>query len=566
MGGEFRAIDWAVVGGLLVFTTWLGHRLSGRQASMRDFFLAGRRLPWWAVAASIVATEISAVTFIGLPATVYAGDLRYLQIVLLGSLVSRSVVALWLVPAYYRREIYSPYDFVGERLGEGARRVTTGLFSLGGVLGQAARVYMTALILEVLLREELAALREATGVPPLVAAVAAIAAVSVLWTWMGGIAAVVWTDGILFLLFVGGAAAALATIHGEVAGGLPAAFDSARAAGKLRLLDPTFDLADPFTLASAVLGAGWGMVAAYGVDQLMVQRVFCCRGPGEARKAVLASYSASVVVALVAFVGVGLWAYYAEHPLEGEAAALVEEKGDRIFPVFVLQVIPSPLKGLILAGAFAAAISSLDSILAALSQTTVALLRPRGDAEVVRTSRLLVLGWGVALAAAAVAIEGAAERYGDVLNLALAMQGFAGGALLAAFALAYWRPGGIDGRGFAVSGPLSVLFVLASAWHERWALATIFVGWAFLYLAWDRTVGRELRARGATAARRWRSLLLVASVVAASLLCTYGWVPRIDDEGHLARASLAWPWYVPLGSTVAFALGVALAPPREGVR
>ena len=128
----FEALDWIVVALVLVLTTWVGHRAAGRQTSARDFFLGGRKLPWYAVAASLVATEISAVTFVGLPAAVAApgGDLTYLQVVLFGALIARMIVAFVLLPVYFEREIYSPYDYVGQRLGSTGRTVTSVVFSI----------------------------------------------------------------------------------------------------------------------------------------------------------------------------------------------------------------------------------------------------------------------------------------------------------------------------------------------------------------------------------------------------------------------------------------------------
>ena len=133
MSGSFGAWDWAVVVILLLATTWIGHRAAGRQENLRDFFLGGRRLPWFAVAASIIATEISAVTFISLPSVVAreGGNWTYLQIGLFGSLFARGLIAWFLVPAYYEKEIFSPYDYMGAKLGEGVRRTASGLFAIG---------------------------------------------------------------------------------------------------------------------------------------------------------------------------------------------------------------------------------------------------------------------------------------------------------------------------------------------------------------------------------------------------------------------------------------------------
>ena len=462
--GSFGVLDWLVVLALLAGTTLLGHRMSGRQESVRDFFLGGRRLPWYAVAASVVATEISAVTFVSLPSVVWGagGNLTYLQVGLVASLIARFVVGYLLVPAYYRREILSPYDYVGEQLGTGARRIATGLFTVAGVLGQAARVYMTALLLEVLLAPELAHFEALTGSPPLWTAVGAITVVAVLWTWMGGIAAVVWTDAVLFLLFLVGAAILLCSAAAHVDGGFAGVIEAGERAGKLQLLDLSTDPRARYTLWTALFLLPFDNVFNYGTNQLLVQRLLCCRGEREARRAIIASYVSVVVIALVALVGVGLFAYTETQALSAGAMQLVAEKADRILPVFVVEVVPTGLKGLVLAGAFAAAISSLDSILAALSQTSLSLLPAgwRSPERAVRSSRGLVFVWGVVLAAVAVSIEPLAVKYGSVLDMALAVAGYTGGALLGTLLLALL--GRRDGSGLSWSAPLSVAVVSGS--------------------------------------------------------------------------------------------------------
>ncbi|MDE0915247.1 MAG: hypothetical protein OSB57_08705 [Planctomycetota bacterium] len=560
MGSSFTALDWSVVVAILVGTTVLGERLAGRQRSVRDFFLGGRSLPWFAVAASIVATEISAVTYISLPSVVYrdGGNMHYLQIVLIGSLLARLFVGYVLVPAYYEREIYSPYDYVARRLGERARGMTTALFTLGGILGQSARVYLTALVLEILLAEELAILGGWTGCAPLTCAVALIGVVAVLWTWIGGIATVIWTDVVLFFLFIVGIAVSLWTVHNALAGvgsGLPEALVEGWRAGKFEVINTSTDLSQPYTLWVALFVASFGQIGPYGCDQLMAQRLFCCRGPKEARKAIVASIAAVGIIAAVALVGVALWAYYKEFPLSAASEALVLERTDRIFPIFVMEVVGPGLKGLVIVGALAAAISSLDSILAALSQTTLAtvylprrqreltrrgMLRDEEDeAEAQRTlrvSRALVLGWGVVLCAAAVGVDRVADRYDSLLDLALAMAGYTGGALLGAFFLAF-LPIRARGRGLVWSAPLSVLAVFALAWHEPWAMDVVHGGFGLMGLVW--VVGS---IRSGVDLRGTLALLLGFALV--ECLCRYGALP--------GGKSLPWPWYIPLGTLVTF--------------
>lgn len=550
MSGSFGWVDWTVVGALLLVTTWIGHRAAGRPSTLKEFFLGGRRLPWFAVAASIIATEISAVTFISLPSVVArdGGNWTYLQIGLFGSFFARGLIAWFLVPAYYEREIFSPYDYMGAKLGEGARRTATALFTLGGVLGQSARVYLTAVVLEVLLAEELSWAAAHVGLSPLAVAVAIIVLVAMVWTLMGGIATVVWTDAVLFLLFLAGIGAALSTVSGAVEGGLVGALETGWQAGKLKLFDLRFDFAEPYTLWAAIIASTWGGIAFYGTDQLLAQRVLCCRDVRDARKAVLASYAAMLVTVLVAIVGVGLWAYYQEHLMSDVASGLYAEKADRIFPIFVVEAMPTGLKGLVVAGALAAAISSLDSIVAALSQTTLSVLR-RGveSARDLSDSRKLVVFWSLALGFAAVGIDVLAESYASILDLALAMASYTGGALLAGFLLSF-LPLKTDAEGYAVSSALSVLAVFAVTSHQDWGarlgvspvLIVQCVG-AVLVLYWWRTSSeRSLK----------RALALGLGVCGAWFLAAHGVLSA--EEGSGSVRVLAWPWYIPLGSTVAF--------------
>jgi solute:Na+ symporter, SSS family len=575
VNGGFTWIDWAVVLGALVATTLVGGRLAGKQESLRDFFLGGRKLPWYAVSASIVATEISAVTYVSLPSVVFkeGGNLTYLQIGLIGSLLARMIVGYVLVPAYFQREIYSPYDYMGAKLGEGIRRMTTALFSLGGVLGQSARVYLIAVVLEIILWRELGWVQEQLGIDPLVASISVIGVVAIAWTLLGGIAAVIWTDVILFLLFLAGVTIALTTVGYHVDGGLPAAFANGWEAGKFRLLDFDTDPTKAYTFWAALFASTWGGIGFYGTDHLLAQRLFCCKNERDARRAIVCSIAAIGVVFLVALVGIGLFAYYREYPLEGEALALVTAKPDRIFPLFIVEVIPAGFKGLVVAGAFAAAISSLDSILAALSQTSLSTLwlphrrrqgvedSPEEARRMLRVSRLFVLGWGVVLCAAAVSMQVVHEHYASILDLALAMASYTGGALVACFFLAF-LPVRSEGSGLLWSAPLSVLTVFAIVWHQEWARWLTVILCALTVGLW--IIGRLHPAATAGGLRRelppLAALLIAIGVILA--ISSFAFASSTDLEtGAVTYRVLAWPWYIPAGSSFAFLLGLLLRKP-----
>ena len=567
--GGFSLVDWLIVLGTLMAITVLGHRLTGRIASLRDFYLGGRSLPWFAVSASIIATEISAVTFFAVPSMVWreGGSLEYLQIGLFSALIARMVVAFVLAPSYFQKEIFSPYDYMGERLGRSVRRMTTALFMLGGTLAQAARVYFTALIIEVLAFEELGAVSDVVGLPPIAIAIVCITAVALLWTWIGGVATVVWTDAMLFVLFIAGIGAILVTLHTSISGGLGAAWELADASGRLGLFDtktsltnPASFLTTPYGLLSVFVGASWGLVAPYGTDQMIAQRVLCCRSKGAAQLAVLGGYFSVVVVGLSFLVGIGLLGYYDTHSMSAGAAALVEAKPERILPIYVREVLPAGVRGLVLAAAFAAAISSLDSILAALGQTTQA-LRARWDGESkeevgaggeaaagVRGGRLIVVGWAVVLGLVAILMQDVETHYADLIGLALGMSALIGGPLLAAFALSWItkdesRPLGADG--FLWAAPLGVLTVTFAAFPGDAMYVRSWYAISALYLAW-LLVGLP---------RRRQPYGAVQSLVFGFTLFL---LTRVADVGDFDGRVLQWPWYVPVGSTVTFVFALVM--------
>ncbi|MFT6039937.1 MAG: Na+/proline symporter [Planctomycetota bacterium] len=578
LAGAFTWIDWLVVALFLAFTTWVGHRKSGKQESIRDFFLGGKKLPWYAVSASIIATEISALTFISLPSVVFkdAGNFTYLQLGLVGALVARCVVAFVLIPAYYEREIYSPYDYMANRLGDRARTTVTVLFAIGGVLGQAARVYLTALVLMILLGPQLEQFEVWTNIPPLVTSVLAIGTVAVGWTWMGGIAAVVWTDTILFLVFLIGICIAIGTVASRIDGGVVEIARQGFEAGKFRLWDFEMDWSKHYTFWAALFGCSWWMAGMYGTDQMMAQRFFCCEGPKEAKKAVLAAYGSMFVTLLVGFIGVSLYVWYEAHPMTGGAAELYAEKNDHLMSIFVIEQIPMGLKGLVMAGVFAAAISSLDSIMAALSQTLlsatwlprrkrqIAALAEQGIAideaeetrHTLRLSRWMVLGWAVILCVVAICMEWVDSHYRSVLDLGLSMATYTAGGLLAGFALAFCRLP-ITGRGYAYSAPLSVLVVFSISWHNPYARAAVAIGGVLLVYFY--LLGAIQRMQTSVAPRMRiiaQVLLLFVGVQAGIYLSAHGvWM-----EGGETKV-LSFLWYPLIGSLVAFFFGWALADP-----
>ncbi|MEM6916398.1 MAG: sodium/solute symporter [Verrucomicrobiota bacterium] len=468
----FTPVDWMVVFGYLALTTMVGHRLRGKQASINDFFLGGRSLPWPAVSGSIIATEISGVTFIGVPGAVMAlqGDFTYLQWAM-GSIVARIIVGLFFVRVFYEKDIFSPYDYMGNQLGEGVKKLATALFTVGSILAQSVRVLVAALPLKVV-----------TPLP-FEWCIVVIGVFAIAWTLMGGMRTVIWTDVMQFFLFVIGGLIALFWMVNSFEGGWGTLFSTATAAeqfdgstvNKMQVLNFTLDPAVEFTFWVALIAVPFLNLNAFGVDQLNAQRMFCCKSPGDAKKAIIWSSFGQLVTVLMLFVGAALFVFYYKNPPTDPLIldAFQWEGGqpktpDNVFPVWIVTELPTAVRGLILAGIFAAAISSLDSILAALSQTTLSLIR-RTDHEyseaeqkrLVSLSRVLVLVWGAFLTSFTFVLYAVKEKTDvNVLPLAFGMTTYTVGPLLGMFLVALLAKKRGSVKGLIIGAVVSFLLVI----------------------------------------------------------------------------------------------------------
>ncbi len=466
---KFTYWDWAVLFGYLLLTTWVGHAMRGKNATIRDFFLGGRSLPWWAVTGSIIATEISGVTFVGVPGMLFAmeGDFRYLQWAL-GSIIARFFVAKWFVKVYYEQEIYSPYDYMGNRIGKGAKMLATVLFTLGSVLGQSVRVLVAAIPLKVV-----------TGLP-IEISILIIGVFAIGWTLMGGMQTVIWTDVMQFLLFAVGGTVALFWLVSGIDGGWGGFWQSAQEFGRTRLWDFTFGFRKEleFVFWVALLAVPFQNLTAFGVDQLNAQRMFCCRDAKAAGKALIFSSFGQVLTLLMLMVGAALFVWYHQHPFNAAEAKLLQATGetvagsnvnvvkdkDAIFPMWIVTVLPPGVSGLLLAGIFAACISSLDSILAALSQTTLsAIYHPekRTDEELEKMNlmsktRWLIIGWGLALTGFTQLLNLVRDHI-PILPLAFGMTTYTMGPLLGMMFCALLGRASV--RGLVIGSAISIFLV-----------------------------------------------------------------------------------------------------------
>ena len=534
---NFTMRDWLVIVAYLVLTTVLGGLLAGKQASMKDFFLGGRSLPWPAVCGSIIATELSAATFLIVPALVFSagGDMTYIQLAL-GTILARFIIGYFFIPAYYEREIYSPYEYMGRQLGPRVKGITTGLFMIGGILAQGARVYIAAKALQVV-----------TGTD-VTTSIVIIGVVSIGWTVMGGITTVVWTDAIQFLLFVIGAVAAVAFAATSLDGGLATIVSEAHHAGKFRVLNLNLNTHEAYTLWCGLIGFSFLTLSSHGTDQLLVQRLFTCKGPGQARKAIIWSSLSQVLTFLLLFVGAAVFVYYRHIPLTAPEQVVVDADSMKVFAVYIVDVMPPLLSGLLMAAIFAAAISTLDSLLAALSQSTISILyqpflKPgASERHYVRASRVIVLIWGILLTAFAAYCDVIARSYADLIQFALAMAAYTYGGLLGVFLLAF-LPTRRDDLGLLWGVPLSMLAVFALSWHQAIPQWIVVLASAILLVQAFRRLGQQPE-----------KILYIALAVLGVLILSLA-VVGVTPDGRPVYITLAWPWHFPMATAMTFCLG-----------
>jgi solute:Na+ symporter, SSS family len=411
-------LDLAIIALYLMGITLFGLRFRKRQRSLRDYFLAGRDIPWWAIALSIVAAETSTLTIISIPGLAYDTNLTFLQVVM-GYMLGRIVISFVLLPHYFRGDLYTAYELIERRFGRGLRSLTAGLFLLTRAAAEGVRVYAVSIVVSIAL---------GTGE---IASIAIITALTLIYTFEGGLAAVIWTDVVQTGIYVGGTLVGLATILHLVPGGWSAIHAAAASAGKLQVFDFRANIWLPYTFWAGVIGGTAFITASHGTDQLIVQRLLAARGQKQSAAALLSSGVAILFqFTLFLIVGVMLWAYY-------RVPSAIFGKPDRIYPTFIVSQMPHGISGLLIAAILAAAMSNLSAALNSLSSSTimdfVLRLRPQTDERTrMRLSRLATFCWAIVLFGLAVL---ALQKVGRVVEVGLQIASVAYGALLGVFLL-----------------------------------------------------------------------------------------------------------------------------------
>src|SRR5256885_2079530 len=410
--------DFAIIALYLAGITLFGLRFRKRQRSLRDYFLADRSIPWWAIALSIVAAETSTLTIISIPGLAYDTNFTFLQVVM-GYVAGRVIISFVLLPHYFRGDLYTAYELIERRFGKGLRTVTASLFLLTRAAAEGVRVYAVSIVVAIAL---------GTGE---IASIAIITGLTLIYTFEGGLAAVIWTDVVQTFIYVAGTLVGVFTILHLVPGGWSTIHTMAESAGKLRVFDFSPDFWRPYTFWAGLVGGAFLTTASHGTDQLIVQRLLAARNQRQSVTALLSSGLAILFqFTLFLLVGVMLFAFY-------HAPSATFGRADRIYPTFIVSQMPHGISGLLIAAILAAAMSNLSAALNSLSSTTIIdfyLQRhPQLDERRrVQLSRLATLFWALLLFGLAVL---SLHKVGRVVEVGLQIASVAYGALLGVFLL-----------------------------------------------------------------------------------------------------------------------------------
>ena len=428
MQSNFTAIDLAVLLAYLAGTTALGIWVGRRQRDARDYFVADRAIPWAAVMFSVVASETSALTFISIPGLAWATDLGFLQVAA-GYILGRIVVAAVLLPRYYEGELVTAYTLLERRFGLTTRRFTSIVFMATRAMADAVRVFATAIPIALILG---GTVRRDLVMP---VAILILGLLTVIYTYRGGMKAVVWTEIVQATVYLLGGISAVVLIGGAVPGGWSHILDTASAAGKLKVLDFTPTLYKTHTIWSGLIGGAFLSMASHGADQLIVQRLLSSRSLRDAQRAIVGSgIVVFVQFTLFLMIGVGLWALF-----QGRSFAAP----DAVFPTFIVEKMPHGLLGLIVAAIVAATMSTHSGAINSLAASAlhdiylpVTKLAPDSP-RALKMGKLFALGWGVILTGAALLFK---EQGTPAVIVALGIASFTYGALLGGFFLGIFVP------------------------------------------------------------------------------------------------------------------------------
>jgi SSS family solute:Na+ symporter len=505
-----KALDLIIIFGYLigivVFGTWFGRK----QKTTKDYFLGDRSVPWWAVAFSIVATETSTITFISVPGIAFArgGNFQFLQLVF-GYLLGRIVISLLFIPSYFRGDLMTVYQLLDRRFGGKIKMLAASLFVVMRNIADGIRLLLTAIVLAAVY----VSFQPTANVETItIVSVILIGVAMLVFTYFGGMEAVIWVEVVQLGIYIAGALAAAAILINSIPGGVGTANALALQYNKYSLFDFSLDFTKTYTFWSGLLGGCFLTMSTHGTDQYLVQRYLCTDRPRKAMVALLTS--GGIVLAQFIgflFIGVLLFAFYQPFTAPGyttaASAAFPFTGGDRVFPDFITQHLPTGLSGLVVAAIFAAAMSSsLNAIAATAVNDLYKPFKPdRDDRHYLKVSHVLTLIWGIVQIGVALI---ARHQAGSALSQALSIASLINGPVLGVFLVGTFlrrvsQPPALIGMVASMSAMLYVFFATRIAW--TWyvllgSLITFVVAWlaSFAFSPAPASMRDELAPAAAT--------------------------------------------------------------------
>ncbi|MDT4952019.1 MAG: solute:Na+ symporter, family [Acidobacteriota bacterium] len=493
---NMRSLDLVIIFGYLIGVVLLGAWFARKQETTRDYFLGDRTVPWWAIAASIVATETSTITFISVPGIAYAagGNFQFLQLVF-GYMVGRVVISLLFIPSYFRGELLTVYQLLDRRFGGKIKMLAASLFVIMRNVADGIRLLLTAFVLAAVY---IAFQPTADAGTLVILSVILLGVVMIIFTYFGGMEAVIWIEVVQLGIYIAGAVAAAVVLINSTSGGLTTAMAAGHQFNKFSIFDFTLDFTKTFTFWAGLIGGCFLTMSTHGTDQYLVQRYLCTDRPRRAAAALLTS-GAIVLAQFIGFlfIGVLLFAFY--HPYTDAAygtlaagtstlpagAGFQAVGGDRVFPDFITQHLPSGLSGLVVAAIFAAAMSSsLNSIAATALNDLYKPFRPnRNDKHYLKVSHVLTLIWGVVQIGVALLMR---HQGRSALDMALSVAALVNGPVLGVFLVGTFlrrvsEPPALIGMGASIAVMIYVYFGTKIAWTWYGVIGsgiTFLVAWA----------------------------------------------------------------------------------------
>ena len=442
---SLSGVDYLVIGVYLLAITAFGSWFARYQKTTRDYFLTDRSVPWWAICFTIVATETSTLTFIGIPAQAYTGNMTFLQLAV-GYIIGRVIVSLLFIPAYFRGDLFTSYELLQRRFGTRVKTLSAVIFLITRSLADGIRLFTTARVISIVTQV------------PVTWVVIVLGAAMIVYTMRGGVSAVIWTDVVQMFVYIAGAAAVAIALLNRIDGGWAEVVRVGSETGRFVFIDAAFDFTRAYTLGAGLLGGVALTLSTHGTDQYLVQRLLSAKSEKAASTGlVLSGFIVFAQFILFLLIGVMLYTHYQQVSLPQPLT-----RPDQILPIFVVSELQNGLAGFIVAAIVAAALSpSLNAMAATtVSDFYLPYVNPDADqATQMRISKQATVAWGVVQLAVAI---GAQFMNRSVLDAGLAVLSFASGSVLGAFLLGTLAPSIRERDTFA--GMIAGLIVMTAVW------------------------------------------------------------------------------------------------------